>query len=182
MRKKILLLLTALAALFATSVLAAGPAQAADYACTGYTTVASVSASGHTLKTTLNVCGNYDGFVGGGNPYSWGTVAHAKCYRDNVLFGDGTGGCRWAGHLTMYLADASPDIKDIDTFWAEPGSSSASYISDSGRVYSQVTPKGAAKLLKFCSENAQVHFVGTTGVDYGLHNMADKCTYHSSTP
>jgi hypothetical protein len=179
--RKLLILLATLAAL-AVPVLLAPPASAVDYSCLGYQYAASVTANGHQLSTEINVCGNYDGNVGGGNPYSWGTVAHAKCYRDGVLFGSGTGGCRWAGHLTVYLADASPDIKIIDTFWAAPGSSSGLYISDSGRQFSQTTPLAGGHLLRFCAENGQVHFVGATGVDYGLFNMIDHCVYHSSTP
>jgi hypothetical protein len=179
--KKFSVVLAVLIVAMGLTFLPASPASATDYACLGYEYAASVTSSGHTLSTKINICGS-ETTIGGPQPYSWGVVAHAKCYRDGVLFGDGTGGCRWAGHLTMYLADASPDQKIIDTSWAYPGSLNGSYVSDSGRQYSQTTPLPGNRLLKFCSENAIVHFVGITGVDYGIWNMLDKCVYYSSTP
>lgn len=163
-----------LTALFCTT-LGAKPASAALSGCSGYTTVASLSASGHRLSTQLNVCVNLSGYDGGKALYT--AVARYKCYRDGVLFGDGTGGCRWQGHLKLYAGYTSASQLMSDYFWAVPGSSSSSFWSDSGRIYGRYGAVNLDWIVKGCAEDAIVHFMGITGVDYGTFNMADKCSF-----
>jgi hypothetical protein len=165
---------TVLAALFATT-LGASPANAALSGCSGYTTVASISSSGHRLSTQANVCVNLSGYSGG--KALWTAVARYKCYRDGVLFGDGTGGCRWQGHLKVYAGYTSASNLMTDRFWAVPGSTSSTFISDSGRIYGYYAAVNLDWIVKGCSLDAIVHFVGATGIDYGTFNMADKCSY-----
>jgi hypothetical protein len=53
------------------------------------------------------------------NKVIWQTVAQLKCYRDGVLFGNGTGGCRWDGHTRIEVNSfLSPQP---DKFFAVPG-------------------------------------------------------------
>jgi hypothetical protein len=166
-----------LAALFATT-LGASPASADLSACIGYSTVASISdkTGTHRLSTQGNVCLNFAGYDGG--KALWTAVARYKCYRDGVLFGDGvTGGCRWQGHLKVYAGYTSASNLMTDRFWAVPGSTSSTFISDSGRIYGYYAAVNLDWIVKGCSLDAIVHFVGATGIDYGTFNMADKCSY-----
>jgi len=166
---------TVLASLFAATLitLGASPAYALS-GCSGYTTVASLSASGHRLSTQANVCVNLTGYDGG--KALWTAVARYKCYRDGVLFGDGTGGCRWQGHLKVYAGYSSTSQLMTDRFWAVPGSTSSSFWSDSNRIYGYYAALNLDWIVKGCAEDAIVHFMGITGVDYGTYNMADKCS------
>lgn len=167
---------TVLAALCATmlTALGASPANAALSGCSGYTTVSSLSASGHRLSTQANVCVNLTGYDGGRALYT--AVARYKCYRDGVLFGDGTGGCRWQGHLKVYAGSTSASQLMTDRFWAVPGSTSSSFWSDSQRIYGYYAAVNLDWVVKGCAEDAIVHYMGITGVDYGTYNMADKCS------
>lgn len=173
---KRLLFGTLLAALCATTLttLGASTANAALSGCSGYTTVSSLSASGHRLSTQANVCVNLAGYDGGKALYT--AVARYKCYRDGVLFGDGTGGCRWQGHLKVYAGSASASQLMTDRFWAVPGSTSSAFWSDSQRIYGYYAAVNLDWIVKGCAEDAIVHYMGITGVDYGTYNMADKCS------
>lgn len=171
---KRLLFGSVLLALFATT-LNSSPAQAALSGCNDYTTVASLSANGHRLSTQAIVCVNLYGYDGGKALYT--AVARYKCYRDGVLFGDGTGGCRWQGRLKVYAGYTSTSQLMSDYFWAVPGSTSSSFWSDSGRIYGQYGAVNLDWIVKGCVEDSIVHFMGITGIDYGTWNMADKCSY-----
>jgi hypothetical protein len=171
---KRLLLSVILAALFATT-LGASPADAALSGCSGYNTVATLSSSGHRLSTQVNVCVNLSGYDGGKALYT--AVARYKCYRDGVLFGGGTGGCRWQGHLKVYAGGTTPNQLMTDYFWAVPGSTSSAFWSDSDRIYGHYAAVNLDWVVKGCAEDAIVHFMGITGIDYGTYNMADMCSH-----
>jgi hypothetical protein len=152
--------------------------------CTGYLTVTSYYANGHTLSTKANTCGVYYGQRTSGQR-SWGPVVRFKCYRDGVQFGAGTGGCRWKGSLTLYRVGT---IWLSTQAWAVPGSQSGAFWDDSGRIYGAAYLFWPSDTLRVCEDdyiwdnlgnpagNGVVHFVGLTGIDYGTFNMADKCT------
>jgi hypothetical protein len=162
--------------------------------CTGYgADLSSISSSGHTLSTKANVCGVYYGsvWINGVLHYRWGAVIRWYCYRDQVQFGSGTGGCRWKGSESIYR-DQVGDNHNWTHMYAEPGSSSTAFWQDSGRIYTGYRNFPSGSSIQLCEDdwgydvggyalgNGAVHFMGTTGVDYGTYNTADKCTtYHS---
>jgi hypothetical protein len=168
--RRIVIILTALAALLA---LTAPPASADGVvkACSGYYTRASISASGHRLSTQGNACLHDHGPVAN-QQFSWGGVVRFKCYRDDQPFGDGTGGCRWAGYVTLELEGVGEIVR---TYVAEPGSSSDIFISDSGRMWSYTTPLPAGRRVRGCWRDGVVRFMGITGINYGLYNTIDFC-------
>jgi hypothetical protein len=175
MARRLAVLTVLLLAGWAVQVSQAPKAQAADevHDCIPETTVSMLSASGHTLTTTAVVCGY---FVDDGGSPTWAPIARFRCYRDGVLFGDGTGGCRWQGTLSTYrngefIAGGS---------FAVPGSTSTSYWSDSGRIYGTARTFLTTDIITWCQNdvvlNGIVHFRGVTGIDYGTHNMRNTCT------
>jgi len=175
MRRKLLLVLAVLSLLVGLSVAAAESASAALgdlYGCTPYATLASISSSGHRLSTQGTVCLRYMGGSTTNNWLDWEVVARFKCYRDGVLFGDGTGGCRWDGHLRL----AESDSPTKDEYFAWPGSGSSSFYPDSGRIYGAYSSHIPDNSIQGCVRSGRVHFMGITGIDYGTYNMADMCT------
>jgi hypothetical protein len=175
MRKRVVLVLATLSLLTGLFVVTAPPAAAIDvydlWGCTPYSTLASVSSSGHRLSTQGTVCLEYRGpGVLGTN--QWDVVTRFKCYRDGVLFGDGTGGCRWA----WYMAQERSTPGSLSEFHAWPGDGLAGYWSDSGRDYGAFLSSSDGTSIRGCIRNGQVHFMGITGIDYGLFNMVDRCT------
>jgi hypothetical protein len=167
-----------------TNVTPAMVAASSIVHCTGYVTVKSYSASGHTLSTKANTCGVYYGRSGAGH-YQWGPVTRFRCYRDGVQFGAGTGGCRWKGSLTLYRIGT---VWLSTQAWAVPGSQSSAFWDDSGRIYGAAYGFRSFDVLQACEDdyiwvnlgnpagNGVVHFMGITGIDYGTFNMANKCT------
>ena len=169
MRKRVVLVLAALSLLTGLFVATAPPAAADSlWGCTPYNTLASVSSSGHRLSTQGTVCLNYVG-PGSLGTNQWEVVNRFKCYRDGVLFGNGTGGCRWDGSQEQERVNAT----DTGEHFAVPGSSSSSYWSDSDRIYGARISSYDGTDIRGCLRGGRVHFMGTTGIDYGLFNMAD---------
>jgi hypothetical protein len=175
MSKRLAVLTVLLLAGWAVQVSQAPQAQADNevHACIPETEVAALSANGHRLSTTAVVCGYYLTYDGG--PI-WAPIARFRCYRDGVLFGDGTGGCRWQGTLATYRNGSL----DHGNSFAVLGSTSTSYWSDSGRIYGTYRRVLSSDTLKWCQNdvvlNGIVHFRGITGIDYGTFNMKDTCT------
>jgi hypothetical protein len=165
-----------------TNVTPAMVAASSIVHCTGYVTLASLTANGHQLSTKANTCGVYYGRLG--SFYGWGPVVRYKCYRDGVQFGAGTGGCRWKGTLSLYK-NGSPKSNQA---FALPGTLSSAFWDDSGREYGSAFWFSASDTLRMCEDdylwdahgsaagNGVVHFMGATGIDYGTFNMADWCT------
>jgi hypothetical protein len=169
-----------------TNLTAAMVAAGSIVHCTGYVTVASLTANGHTLSTKANTCGVYYGRNSSGE-YAWGPVVRYKCYRDGVQFGAGTGGCRWKGSLSMYNIN-EPRWASSQAF-ALPGSQSSAFWDDSGRRYGPAYRFFTyTDRVQICQDdylynigggavgNGVVHFMGATGIDYGTFNMANRCT------
>jgi hypothetical protein len=172
MRKRVVLVLATLSLLTGLFVVTAPPAAAIEqwdlWGCTPYNTLASVSASGHRLSTQGTVCLQYMGptvFT-----ESWDVVTRFKCYRDGVLFGQGTGGCRWAWFMVQERSSGNVSERQAWPGLGEP------YYEDSGRQFGAPASSHDGDSIRGCMRNGQVHFVGITGVDYGLFNMADMCT------
>jgi hypothetical protein len=171
---------------FTTTDLTAAAAAPIITNCSGYHTLASISSSGHRLSTQGQICGAFHGFSG--DKYGWGPVARFKCYRDGVLFGSGTGGCRWKGSVSSYL-DRSGLVTHVhsDSF-QKPPSTDGTFWADSGRIYGDPAGFVTGQRIKMCEDswiyengqgaigNAAVHFMGITGIDYGTYNMAHWCT------
>jgi hypothetical protein len=173
MHKRLLLVVTMLALVAGLVLGGQAPASASDVSCSGYTTVSSMESAGHRLSTQANICVNDVG-PGATSYWAYGAVMHFKCYRDGVLFGDGTGGCRWAGRVALY--DLTSNKTVFDQYWDNPGSSTTAYIQDSGREYSATANAGQDNTVKVCFHDSIVKYMGTTGIEYGIFNMADKCS------
>jgi hypothetical protein len=168
-----------------TNLTAADVASATILNCSGYHTLASISASGHRLSTKGQICGAFYGVSG--DRYGWGPVARFRCYRDDVPFGSGTGGCRWKGSVSSYLDRIGSDHVLSNSFQV-PGSSSGIFLDDSGRIWGEPVGYTANQRIKMCEDdwlydngqgaigNGAVHFMGITGIDYGTVNMANWCT------
>lgn len=170
-----------------TSLTAAILAEPIITSCSGYQTLASISSSGHRLSTKGQICGAYWG--SDGDRYIWGPVARFKCYRNGVQFGNATGGCRWAGSLSNYEQKSSPHR--YTSFYRRPGSISAAYWDDSGRIYGAYSSYYGGYAQNHCQDSWGgyyyniVHYHGTTGTDIGIYNMIDTCTpwfYATATP
>lgn len=171
-----------------TNVTAAQAAAVSVSHCTGYgTDRAGVSSGGHTLSTRANVCGGFYG--SSGSSQRWGPVIRFHCYRDGVLFGSGTGGCRWKGSNSTYLASSGGGwLHQYSVHFQVPPSSDPSYWADSGRLIGQAYYYSPGNTVQFCEDdwiylnqgdpigNGAVHLMGTTGIDYGVLNMGNRCT------
>jgi hypothetical protein len=172
MRKRVALLLATLSLLTGLFVATAPPAAAIEqwdlWGCTPYSTLASMSSSGHRLSTQGTVCLRYRGPTLWTE--AWDVVTRFKCYRDGVLFGEGTGGCRWDWTFVQNRSDG-----DVSEFQAWPGAGEPFY-ADSGRQFGAPASSHDGDSIRGCVRNGRVHFVGATGIDYGLFNMADMCT------
>jgi hypothetical protein len=174
--RRIVIILTALAALLAV---VAPPASADGVvkACSGYYSRSSISASGHRLHTEGNACLHDHGPVAN-QMFSWGGVVRFKCYRDDQPFGDGTGGCRWAGYVTLEVEGQGERFR---TYVAEPGSDSDIFISDSGRMWSNTTPLPSGYRVRSCWRDGSVRYMGITGVNYGVYRTTEFCSLWNGT-
>jgi hypothetical protein len=169
-----------------TNLTAAAAAEPVITNCSGYFTLASISSSGHRLSTKGQICGAFHGISG--DKYGWGPVARFKCYRDDVPFGSGTGGCRWKGSVSNYLDRFGSKYHVHSDAFQKPPSSDGTFWADSGRIYGEPAGYLANQRIKMCEDdwiydngqgaigNGAVHFRGITGIDYGTFNMADWCT------
>jgi hypothetical protein len=169
-----------------TSLTAAILAEPIITSCSGYHTLASISSSGHRLSTKGQICGAYWG--SDGDRYIWGPVARFKCYRDDVLFGSGTGGCRWKGSVSSYQDVLGTKYHVHSDWFQKPPSTDGTFWADSNRIYGERFGYLANQRIKMCEDdwiydvgqgaigNGAVHFRGITGIDYGTYNMADWCT------
>jgi hypothetical protein len=157
-------------------------ASASILHCTGYKVRVSITRNGHTLDTRGNVCGAF--YEQSAGQFKWGPVVRWKCYRDGVLFGSGTGGCRWKGSISSYKNGGH----SYSSAYQVPPSSNSAFWEDSGRIFGGAKWYTAADSLKMCQDdwiydnygfevgNGVVHFMGITGIDYGTYALPDHCT------
>jgi hypothetical protein len=175
MRRALLPLLALVAALGLLAV----PAQAHQsntifYACTGYQSVAShVTAAGNVYESRRNVCVS---------PYSfnttsstWEGVVRNTCWRNNVEYGDGTGGCRWTGYIDLQVDFFEPggSIQTLaHTSWCY--TCGGTFVQDSGRHFSS---HGAmndidSPAVRAVANNAQVRFYLADGSEVLKNEVA----------
>jgi hypothetical protein len=171
-----------------SNVTAAQAASAWIGHCTAETEVAAMTAAGHALSTRVKVCGAW--WSDGTSQETWAPVIRLKCFRDGVLFGSGTGGCRWKGSVSGYQGILH---KQSNTFQVPSSSIPNDFWADSGRIWGSRNNYSASTTLKMCSDdwywtelgvpkgNGVVHFKGLTGVDYGTFNMGNKCNEFNSS-
>lgn len=141
MRRVLLTLLAVVAVLGLLAVPAhAHQSNTIFYNCTGYQSVAShVTAGGNVYESRRNLCLS---------PYSfnttsseWEVVVRETCWRNNVEYGDGTGGCRWSGWVDLqsdYFGQGGTIVTGEHTSWCY--TCGGTYVQDSGRHYTNHQP------------------------------------------
>lgn len=131
MRKPIQRALLALMVAVATLTLATpASAEPAPFSCGGYETVASHrTAAGNLYSTQVNVC-----LFDATGTLDLGVVARFKCFRNGVLYGEGTGGCRWTWNQVLQRSPNHITWESLrsNDFCVTCG---GSYVADSGRKY-----------------------------------------------
>lgn len=137
--------------------------------CTGYQTTKSVTtAAGNVYTSKRNLCLGLYSISPDGQAYTVEAVERAKCYRNGVLYGSGTGGCRWDGYIdSQFWVTGIGWVQRNQTYWCD--TCGGSFIADSGRHYGGHVAYNWGDKLREVGNNRRVTFYfadGTTGT-YG---------------
>jgi hypothetical protein len=124
--------------------------------CTGYVTTASyTTAGGNTYESRRNLCHGLAS-IGGGGVHNVEAVERAKCYRNGVLYGNGTGGCRWEGYTDSQFLDDGDWVGMTHDYWCD--TCGGEYIADSGRHYGPHVGYFSGMQLRIIGNNRAVRF------------------------